>query len=101
MELFICFCRITFLTNAIWQEIKGYFLINVFLYNLKNLPLVLPLSSRQHKKAKLPTRVDIQSARVALVSFEYVCNCSDKYNPQSLVVSPLLIYTVQYTTSLF
>ncbi|MEI2466900.1 hypothetical protein V8V74_21955 [Niallia taxi] len=53
--------------------------------NIKNQTMVLPLSSRHHKKAIQLTRVGTQLARVVLVFLENVYNYYDKYNPQLLV----------------
>ncbi len=54
-------------------------LIYVVLHIIKKaVKLVMTPSSRQDKKAMQLTRVDTQSARVSLISFESVCNCNNR-----------------------
>ncbi|TCZ69670.1 class I SAM-dependent methyltransferase [Paenibacillus albiflavus] len=56
--------------------------------------LVIPLSSRQMKKAMLPARIDTQSVRVFSVWFETVGSYKSKYNLPRLDECQFLIYTV-------
>ena len=80
------------LPKQISEDIRNYFSSNI--YFLK------PLSNTQHKKAKQRACVDIQSTRVSLDSFVFVCNCKKKCNSQVLVLALILKYTC-LLTSLF